>query len=238
MHGFDSFLHHAFAWTGTFNESGGWYGFWSGFAGGFGILTIVIIGYRKINCHTQKCWRIGHHDLVVKHSPTDPARRIKFVATVTRDPGQAFLARRTTSNAPRSRGRECAMTWWIDGYGRPAGQVAFPATSSPRSFGHSPAIITVLAWRHFVVCYGKCSVCTPCTPNSTTSSSNTLPSRTKFPVSRLSTSQASDVARRYADTTANRAEPTELIFCHAASVRRQIQPLATRRDRSRTVTAS
>jgi hypothetical protein len=28
----------------------------------------VIIGYRKINCHTQKCWRIGHHDLVVKHS--------------------------------------------------------------------------------------------------------------------------------------------------------------------------
>jgi hypothetical protein len=72
MHGFDSFLHHAFAWTGTFNEAGGWYGFWSGFAGGFGILTIVIIGYRKINCHTQKCWRIGHHDLVVKHSDTDP----------------------------------------------------------------------------------------------------------------------------------------------------------------------
>jgi hypothetical protein len=35
-------------------------------------LTIVIIGYRKINCHTQKCWRIGHHDLVVKHSPDDP----------------------------------------------------------------------------------------------------------------------------------------------------------------------
>jgi len=47
MHGFDSFLHHAFAWTGTFNESGGWYGFWSGFAGGFGILTIVIIGIER-----------------------------------------------------------------------------------------------------------------------------------------------------------------------------------------------
>lgn len=72
MHGFDSFFHHIFGWTGTFDEAGSWYGFWSGFAGGFGILTIVIIGYRKINCHTQKCWRIGHHDLVVKHSDTDP----------------------------------------------------------------------------------------------------------------------------------------------------------------------
>ena len=30
MHGFDSFLHHIFGWTGTFNEPGSWYGFWSG----------------------------------------------------------------------------------------------------------------------------------------------------------------------------------------------------------------
>jgi len=34
----------------------------------------------------------------------------------------------------------------------------------------------------------------------------------EIPGLELSTSQASDVARRYADTTANRAEPTELIF--------------------------
>ena len=72
MNGIDSFFHHVLTWTGTFNESGGWYGFWSGFAGGFGILTILVVGYRKINCHTQRCWRIGHHDLVVKHSDTDP----------------------------------------------------------------------------------------------------------------------------------------------------------------------
>ena len=72
MNGIDSFFHHVLTWTGTFNESGGWYGFWSGFAGGFGILTILVVGYRKINCHTQRCWRIGHHDLVVKHSETDP----------------------------------------------------------------------------------------------------------------------------------------------------------------------
>jgi hypothetical protein len=72
MNGIDSFFHHVLVWTGTFNESGGWYGFWSGFAGGFGILTILVVGYRKINCHTQRCWRIGHHDLVVKHSDTDP----------------------------------------------------------------------------------------------------------------------------------------------------------------------
>ena len=84
MHGFDSFFHHLFGWTGTFNEPGSWYGFWSGFAGGFGILTIIIIGYRKINCHTQRCWRIGHHELTVKHSPTDPGRRIASVVTATR----------------------------------------------------------------------------------------------------------------------------------------------------------
>ena len=72
MNGIDSFFHHVLTWTGTYNESGGWYGFWSGFAGGFGILTILVVGYRKINCHTQRCWRIGHHDLVVKHSDADP----------------------------------------------------------------------------------------------------------------------------------------------------------------------
>lgn len=72
MHGFDTFFHHALAWTGMFNEAGGWYGFWSGFCGGFGILAGFVIVYRKLNCHTQRCWRIGHHELVVKHSPTDP----------------------------------------------------------------------------------------------------------------------------------------------------------------------
>jgi hypothetical protein len=72
MHGIDSFFHNVFVWTGTYNESGGWYGFWSGFAGGFGILAIFVVGYRKINCHTQRCWRIGHHDLTVKQSDTDP----------------------------------------------------------------------------------------------------------------------------------------------------------------------
>jgi len=52
MHGFDSFLHHAFAWTGTFNESGGWYGFWSGFAAD-SHSDDCHYRYRKINCHTQ-----------------------------------------------------------------------------------------------------------------------------------------------------------------------------------------
>jgi len=73
------------------------------------------------------------------------------------------------------------------------------------------AIITVLAWPHFVVCYGKCSVCTPCTPNSTHHP------RTPFHRERnsgleLSTSPSVRRCPRYADTTANRAEPTELIF--------------------------
>ena len=83
MNGIDSFFHHVLTWTGTFNESGGWYGFWSGFAGGFGILTILVVGYRKINCHTQRCWRIGHHDLVVKHSDTDPGTTYRGVPSLS-----------------------------------------------------------------------------------------------------------------------------------------------------------
>jgi len=72
VHGVYAFFHHLLSWTGMYNESGSWYGFWSGFCGGFGILAIFTVGYRKINCHTKGCWRIGHHELTVKHSATDP----------------------------------------------------------------------------------------------------------------------------------------------------------------------
>jgi hypothetical protein len=54
--------------TGTFNESGPYYGFWSGFGSDiteFGILGAIGAGIyqlvRKYNCHEPGCWRIGQH---------------------------------------------------------------------------------------------------------------------------------------------------------------------------------
>jgi hypothetical protein len=54
--------------TGTVNEPGPYYGFWSGF--GSDIAEFAIIGtiatgvyqlVRKYNCHQPGCWRVGKH---------------------------------------------------------------------------------------------------------------------------------------------------------------------------------
>jgi len=54
--------------TGTINEPGPYYGFWSGFGSDieeFGILGAVGAGiyqlFKKYNCHEPGCWRIGQH---------------------------------------------------------------------------------------------------------------------------------------------------------------------------------
>jgi hypothetical protein len=54
--------------TGTNDESGTYYGFWSGFGSDLGeyvILGAVFNGlylhWRHINCHDPKCWRIGRY---------------------------------------------------------------------------------------------------------------------------------------------------------------------------------
>ena len=54
--------------TGTINESGPYYGFWSGFGSDleeFGILGAIGAGIyqlvKKYNCHEPGCWRIGQH---------------------------------------------------------------------------------------------------------------------------------------------------------------------------------
>jgi len=67
---FDSFRHWLAVHTGTVNESGPYYGFWSGFGSDLGEATLigavsvgVYTGVRKVNCHTKGCWRIGHHQL-------------------------------------------------------------------------------------------------------------------------------------------------------------------------------
>lgn len=51
--------------TGTINEAGPFYGFWSGFGSDLGEVTIVggmLAICKKHNCHTRWCWRFGHHD--------------------------------------------------------------------------------------------------------------------------------------------------------------------------------
>jgi hypothetical protein len=53
-----------FVLLGSRNESGGWYGVWSGFGGA---LPDVMIGtalaawYWHRNCHVRRCWRLGRH---------------------------------------------------------------------------------------------------------------------------------------------------------------------------------
>jgi hypothetical protein len=55
--------------TGTVNESGAYYGFWSGFGSDlaeFGIIgAIATAAYqlvKKFNCHEPGCWRVGNHE--------------------------------------------------------------------------------------------------------------------------------------------------------------------------------
>jgi hypothetical protein len=73
-------------WTaihiGSINESGPFYGFWSGFGSDiseFAIAVGIYTGVRKVNCHSWRCWRIGQHPLegtpyhlCKKHHPDVP----------------------------------------------------------------------------------------------------------------------------------------------------------------------
>jgi hypothetical protein len=64
-----AFLRHWVAvHTGTVNEPGPYYGFWSGFGSDlteFGIIGVISTGVyqlvRKYNCHYPGCWRVGTH---------------------------------------------------------------------------------------------------------------------------------------------------------------------------------
>jgi hypothetical protein len=75
--------------TGTVNEPGPYYGFWSGFGSDlaeFGILgataTAMYHLVKKWNCHEPGCWRIGNHpaaggqfNLCYRHHPDYMGRR-------------------------------------------------------------------------------------------------------------------------------------------------------------------
>jgi hypothetical protein len=57
-------LHWLAVHTGTINEPGPYYGFWSGFGSDlseFAIIGAVLHGFRRHNCHEKGCWRIGKH---------------------------------------------------------------------------------------------------------------------------------------------------------------------------------
>jgi len=61
--------------TGTVNEPGPYYGFFSGFGSDLGELTLLgglLAIYKRHNCHTRWCWRFGHHDF------TDEATGITY----------------------------------------------------------------------------------------------------------------------------------------------------------------
>ncbi|MGD0056113.1 MAG: hypothetical protein ABSC34_11840 [Acidimicrobiales bacterium] len=63
---FDVARHWTAIHIGSINETGPFYGFWSGFGSDIGegaIAVGVYTGVRKVNCHSRKCWRIGHHPL-------------------------------------------------------------------------------------------------------------------------------------------------------------------------------
>lgn len=57
-------LHWLAVHTGTVNESGPFYGFWSGFGSDIGeiaILGALVQATRHANCHQKGCWRVGLH---------------------------------------------------------------------------------------------------------------------------------------------------------------------------------
>jgi hypothetical protein len=57
-------LHWLAVHTGTIDEGGPYYGFWSGFGSDLGEVALIgaVLGAaRKHNCHQRHCWRIGRH---------------------------------------------------------------------------------------------------------------------------------------------------------------------------------
>lgn len=86
MHATGGWIQHVWYWveihTGTVNEPGPFYGFWSGFGSDIGELAIIgaVIGmYRKHNCHVKGCFRIAKHPVegtsfcaCKKHHPATP----------------------------------------------------------------------------------------------------------------------------------------------------------------------
>ena len=65
-HVWEPFQHWLAIHTGTINEPGPYYGFFSGFGSDLGEVTLIaalLAVFRKHNCHVKGCWRIGKHSV-------------------------------------------------------------------------------------------------------------------------------------------------------------------------------
>jgi len=78
MHEIAHLWHLWFTWwaihTGTYNEPGPYYGFFSGFGSDLGEVVLLggVIGlYRKHNCHVTGCPRISHHKFTDQENGTE-----------------------------------------------------------------------------------------------------------------------------------------------------------------------
>lgn len=55
-------IHWIFIHTGTYNEAGPYYGFFSGFGSDLGEVALIgsaVALFRHRNCHVKGCWRMG-----------------------------------------------------------------------------------------------------------------------------------------------------------------------------------
>jgi len=106
--------------TGTVNEPGPYYGFWSGFGSDlaeFSILGAIGTGVyqlvKKYNCHEPGCWRIGNHPaaggkflLCYRHHPDFQGKR-PFTTS----------SRKSMSASPRASMTFLAKKWDRTGLG-------------------------------------------------------------------------------------------------------------------------
>lgn len=56
--------------SGTVNESGPFYGFWSGFGSDLGEVALIgglLTVVRRHNCEVRGCWRLGRHQTAAGH---------------------------------------------------------------------------------------------------------------------------------------------------------------------------
>jgi hypothetical protein len=75
-------LHWLAIHTGTVNEPGDYYGFFSGFGSDLGEYTVVAVllaglvhTFKRHNCREHKCWRIGIHTFADKDGQVHPVCR-------------------------------------------------------------------------------------------------------------------------------------------------------------------
>jgi hypothetical protein len=94
--------------TGTVNETGPYYGFWSGFGSDlaeFGIIGVISTGIyqlvKRYNCHEPGCWRVGAHpaaggqfSLCYRHHPDFQGRKPthEMIARLHRENAEQWAA--------------------------------------------------------------------------------------------------------------------------------------------------